>query len=54
MFDARRPTDPLTELASLLAAGVLRLHARAALSGDSNGPCLEVSDETVLSVSSAS
>jgi hypothetical protein len=56
------PDERLAEVASILAAGVLRLHARAALpddAGSQSAPenltesvssCLEVSDETVLSV----
>jgi hypothetical protein len=53
------PDERLSEVASILAAGVLRLHAGAALSGDHLGPekspnsapaGLEVSEETVLSV----
>lgn len=53
------PDERLSEVACILAAGVLRLHARAALSCDSPGPeksqnsappGLELSDETVLSV----
>jgi hypothetical protein len=52
--DARR-----SELASILAAGILRLHARVAIPGDVPTPeispdsataCLEVPAETVLSV----
>ena len=56
------PDERLSEVASILAAGVLRLRARAALPeepGDSDDPenpdeggvsCLEVSAETVFSV----
>lgn len=53
------PDERLSEVAGIFAAGVLRLHARAALSGDNLGPekspnsgaaGLEVSEETVLSV----
>jgi hypothetical protein len=53
------PDERLSEVASILAAAVLRLHARAALFGDDPGRGippdsgsggLEVSDETVLSV----
>ena len=53
------PDERLSEVASILAAGVLRLRARAALSDDNPGPRkspdsgpagLEVSGETVLSV----
>ena len=53
------PGERLSEVAGILAAGVLRLHARAALPGDNSGPeksldsspaGLEVSGETVLSV----
>jgi hypothetical protein len=53
------PDERLSEVASIMAAGVLRLHARAALSGhdlgpekspNSGRPGLEVSEETVLSV----
>ena len=53
--------ERLSEVASILAEGILRLHARAALSGDSpipkilpdSGPsCLEVPADTVLSVHS--
>ena len=55
------PDERLSEVAGILAAGVLRLHARAALPGDNpglekspdSGPAgLEVSGETVLSVHS--
>jgi hypothetical protein len=53
---------PLSEVARILAAGVLRLHSRAALAVDSPGQsgsvnlpenpedCLEVPAETMLSV----
>lgn len=56
------PDERLSEVAGILAAGILRLRARAALpeepgdSGDPENPdergvsCLEVSAETVLSV----
>ena len=56
------PDERLTEVAGIFAAGILRLHTRGALSGETaNHPaqenlaesatsCLEVSDETVLSV----
>jgi hypothetical protein len=56
------PDERLAEVASILAAGVLRLHTRMALSPDAAGlsarkspaksaaPGLEVPDETVLSV----
>jgi hypothetical protein len=53
------PDECLSEVAGILAAGILRLHARAALSGDNLGPekppnsgpaGLEVFEETVLSV----
>lgn len=56
------PDERLSEVAGILAAGILRLRARAALpkeSGDSEEPencdergdsCLEVPDETVLIV----
>jgi hypothetical protein len=56
------PDERRAEVANILAAGVLRLSARAALPGDapersapenpaeSASSCLEVSDETVLSV----
>jgi hypothetical protein len=56
------PDERLSEVAGILAAGILRLRARAALPeepGDSDDPenrdergvsCLEVSAETVLSV----
>ena len=53
------PDERLSEVAGILAAGVLRLHARAALCGDDpglekspdSGPAgLEVSEKTVLSV----
>ena len=56
------PDERRSEVASILAAGVLRLSARAALPGDapelpisenpaeSDSSCLEVSHETVLSV----
>jgi hypothetical protein len=55
------PDERLSEVATILAGGVLRLHARAALSGGNlgrenslnSGPAgLEVSEETVLSVHS--
>jgi hypothetical protein len=51
--------ERLCEIASIFAAGILRLHARAALtpanpipqiSSDSGPNCLELSPETVLSV----
>lgn len=59
MLDAGRPIDRSSEIAAILAAGVLRLHARAALapgvnpdqSLDSGRQDLELSPETVLSVS---
>lgn len=45
--------DRLTELASIFAAAILRLRARAALEtepgSDVGSTCLEVSSETVLS-----
>ena len=53
------PDERLSEVASIFAAGILRLHARAALSCDnptpeksqnSAPPGLELSGETVLSV----
>ena len=53
------PDERFSKIAAILAGGVLRLHARAALSGDDLGrdkspdfdlPGLEVSEETVLSV----
>ena len=53
------PDERFSEVAAILAGGVLRLHARAALSGDNLGPekspnsgpaGLEVSEESVLSV----
>ena len=53
------PDERLSEVAGILAAGVLRLYARAALPGDDPGPekspnsgpaGLEVSGKTVLSV----
>ncbi|MCX7428723.1 MAG: hypothetical protein NTW96_24235 [Planctomycetia bacterium] len=53
------PDERLSEVAGILAAGVLRLRARAAFPGDNLGPQesldsgpagLEVSEETVLSV----
>ena len=53
------PDERFSKIAAILAGGVLRLHARAALSGDdlgrgkssNSGPAgLEVSRETVLSV----
>ena len=53
------PDERRAEVASILAAGILRLHARAALPGDdpsteispdSATACLEVPAETVLSV----
>jgi len=58
----RTPDERRSELASILAAGVLRLSARAALASDapeltapknpaeSASSCPEVSDETVRSV----
>ena len=58
------PDERLTEVASILAAGILRLHTRAALPedvaehsapenpADSGSPGLEVPGETVLSVHS--
>ena len=55
------PDERLSRVAAILAGGVLRLHTRAALSGDdpvpekspNSGPAgLEVSEETVLSVHS--
>ena len=58
------PDERFIEVARILAAGVLRLHARAALSAEtaedsasenspnSAAPGLEVSAETVLSVHS--
>lgn len=55
---AMTPDERLRELASILAAGVLRLRSRAALPADpgpenlpeSGQDCLEVPAETVLSV----
>lgn len=56
------PDDRRAKVASILAAGVLRISARSALPGDASecsapenqvesaSSCLEVSDETVLSV----
>lgn len=53
------PDQRRTEVASILAAGILRLHTRAALPADdpalgiaaeSSRPGLEVPGETVLSV----
>ncbi len=54
------PEERRSEVASIFAAGVLRLRARAALPAptcpdlpsteETRGSCLEVSDETVLSV----
>ena len=53
------PDERLSEVASILAAAVLRLRVRAALPGDEPGPenppdswptCLEVPVNTVLSV----
>ncbi|MEQ8667894.1 MAG: hypothetical protein RIC12_01895 [Pirellulales bacterium] len=56
------PDDRWAEVASILAAGILRLHSLAALPGDAHeipapknpaesaSSCLEFSDETVLSV----
>jgi hypothetical protein len=53
------PDERFSEVAAILAGGVLRLHARAALSGtnpatrespDFSPAGLEVSEETVLSV----
>ncbi len=55
------PDRPLSDVAAVVAGGVLRLHVRSALSCDDPGPekspnshpaGLEVSDETVLSVHS--
>ena len=55
------PEQRLLELSSIMAAGVLRLYARAALSSDDSGqinlpnsgkPGLDVSEKTVLSVHS--
>lgn len=55
------PDERLSEVAAILAGGVLRLYSRSALSCDDPGPekspnsgpaGLEVSDETVLSVHS--
>lgn len=48
MFDTvGQNDDPFTELARIFAAGILRLHARQALSLAVD---LEVSDKTALSV----
>jgi hypothetical protein len=55
---AMTTAERLRAVAALLAAGILRLHSRAALPADSgpkNPPesgqnCLEISSETVLSV----
>ena len=51
------PDERFSEIATILAGGVLRLHARAAISADklekspdSAAAGLEVSGETVLSV----
>jgi hypothetical protein len=53
------PDERLSEVASILATGVLLLRARVAVQGDLPAPecppdsrptCLEVSGETVLSV----
>ena len=54
------PDERRSEVAGILAAGVLRLRARAALpevaavelppDEETGGSCLELSDETVLSV----
>jgi hypothetical protein len=56
------PDERRAEVANILAAGILRLHTRAALPpssasssdqeklAESAPSCLEVSDETVLSV----
>lgn len=53
------PDERLFHVASILAAGVLRLRGRAAIKGgdaaperlpDSGPACLEMSEETVLSV----
>ena len=56
------PAERLRRVAAILAAGILRLHARAALASDmdqnvcpekppkSTRNCLEVSRETMLSV----
>ncbi len=49
------PDERFTEVAGILAGGILRLHARTALpdnSTDSGSSGLEVPDETVLSVHS--
>ncbi len=49
------PDERFTEVAGILAGGILRLHARAALPenpAESGSPGLEVPDETVLSVHS--
>ena len=47
---APTPDERRRELAALLASGVLRLQARAALSVGTSLPGLEVLGETVLSV----
>ena len=49
------PDERFTEVAGILAGGILRLHARAALPenlSETGSPGLEVPDETVLSVHS--
>ena len=60
--DLLTPDQRLSEVAGILATGILRLHSRAALTdGESEDPapksvedsassCLELSAETVLSV----
>jgi hypothetical protein len=60
--DLLTPDQRLAEVASILAAGVLRLHSRVAIADDaeqhsapgnlgkSDSPGLAVPDETVLSV----
>ena len=49
------PDERFAEVAGILAAGILRLHTRAALpenTAESGSPGLEVPDEAVLSVHS--
>jgi len=54
--DLLTPNERLSEVANILATGILRLHTRAALPdtpknlSNSTSPRLELPDETVLSV----
>lgn len=57
--DSLAPNERLSAVASILAAGILRLQPRAAVLGpvaasenppDSGSACLDVSSKTVLSV----